>query len=107
NQLDEAHFPFAHRRGESFGIMPSIRVERTEYGCVSYAHREGAPPRATEFMMPNILRLKMLSCNAVPVQGAGVAWRVPIDDASQYTFGINYYPVAKEDRQRIAEEQQR
>ncbi len=108
NQLDEAHFPFAHRRGsDGFGEMPTIRVKRTEYGVAGYCERAGSNPRVTEFMMPNILRLKMLSCNAVPIPGNGVAWRVPIDDASQYTFGINYYAVAKEDKLRIAEEQQR
>jgi 5,5'-dehydrodivanillate O-demethylase oxygenase subunit len=108
NQLDEAHFAFTHRRTlDRIPEIPTISIRRTEYGVASYSDRPGRVPRVTEFMMPNILRLKIMLYVAVPLSGDGVAWRVPIDDASQYSFGVNLFPVAKTDRQRVLEEQQR
>jgi 5,5'-dehydrodivanillate O-demethylase len=106
NNLDEAHFAFTHRRGlDGFAEMADISVQRTDYGVASYCERSGSAPRITEFMMPNILRLPMLANNGI--RGNGVAWRVPIDDTAQYTFGVNHFPVAPEDRQRVIDEQRR
>src|SRR5262249_44680040 len=108
NQLDEAHFAFTHRKTlDRIPEIPTISIQRTEYGVASYSDRVGRVPRITEFMMPNILRLKIVLYVSVPLSGDGVAWRVPIDDASQYSFGVNHFPVAKADRQRVLEEKQR
>ena len=108
NQLDEAHFAFTHRKTlDRIPEIPRISIQRTEYGVASYSERVGRVPRITEFMMPNILRLKIVLYVSVPLSGDGVAWRVPIDDASQYSFGVNHFPVAKADRQRVLEEKQR
>jgi hypothetical protein len=109
NQLDEAHFAFTHRQILSDRIpeIPTITCKRTEYGVASYSERAGRAPRVTEFMMPNILRLKIILFVSKPIPGDGVAWRVPIDDACQYSFGINRFSVPPEDRERVLAEQQR
>jgi 5,5'-dehydrodivanillate O-demethylase len=108
NQLDEAHFAFTHRQTlDRIPEIPSITIKRTEYGVASYSERVGRVPRITEFMMPNILRLKMVLFVSTPIPGDGVAWRVPIDDTCQYSFGINRFSAAPEERERVLAEQQR
>ncbi len=108
NQLDESHFAFAHRTTlDRIPEIPAISVKRTRYGVASYSERPGRVPRVTEFMMPNILRLKIMLYVSTPLSGDGVAWRVPIDDTCQYSFGINHFAVAEADRAHVLAEKKR
>jgi 5,5'-dehydrodivanillate O-demethylase len=92
NQLDEAHVVFTHPVAFArIPEIPDIRIERTEFTAVSHCTRPGRGVRVTEFLVPNITRLKV----PTPFLGLdwadGVVWRVPIDDSKVLAYGINRF----------------
>jgi len=99
NQLDEVHVIFTHP--VAYGRLPEVprvRISRTEFTAVSHCSRPGRVDRVTEFLMPNILRFK----STTPYEGVNwadaVAWRVPRDDGTTFTFTINRFVTTEEGR---------
>jgi 5,5'-dehydrodivanillate O-demethylase len=94
NQLDEAHVTFVHQ--DAFyrvTDLPLIEARATEYGAMTSCPRPSGSVRVTHFLMPNITQLKSPGADREIDWTEYMVWRVPIDDHSHYTFGINYINV--------------
>ena len=94
NQLDEVHVSFVHRDAFHRVLdLPMVDARRTEYGAATYCPRPNGNVRVTHFLMPNVTQLKSPGADREIDWTEYVVWRVPIDDESHYTFGINYISV--------------
>ena len=100
NSVDEVHFNFTHRKScfSDAGlndVIPDIECEETEYGILRIGRR-GDVVRTSHIIMPNCMYSMV-----VDVLGGWtehLAWRVPIDEASHVTFGVNFIHRTGADR---------
>ena len=100
NSVDEVHFNFTHRTScfTDAGlndVIPDIECEETDYGILRIGRR-GNVVRKSHIIMPNCMYSMV-----VDVLGGWtehLAWRVPIDEASHVTFGVNFIHRADADR---------
>lgn len=92
NGIDEVHVNFTHSVGV-FGAsglneeVPQVQAEQTSYGLVAKGIRSDGRVRETQFLMPNILMLKL------PATAEGetdwrnyISWRIPITETLHMTF---------------------
>ena len=101
NQLDEVHVSFVHQDAFYRVIdLPVVDARPTEYGAATWCPRPNGSVRVTHFLMPNITLLKSPGADREIDWTEYVVWRVPIDDESHYTFGINYINVLGEAKRR-------
>lgn len=104
NCLDEVHVAFTHQTAfNRIKEIPVINIERTEFGAVSHCPRPGKGVRVTEFLMPNVTRLKSPSPDPAVRWADYIVWRVPIDDASHYGFGTHFIKLTGDVRRRYLE----
>lgn len=104
NLFDESHVAFTHRVAfRRILEMPAISYKRVENGAELYSARPGKGVRVRQFLMPNVLRLKIPSDDPEVFWSDYVNWRIPIDDESHLTFGVMYTNVTGELRQRFLE----
>lgn len=93
NHSDEVHVVFTHRNTNfsraGLRDVPSIEAEETDYGLRVVARYPNGNPRANQLLMPNIIMFK--SSPAAGDQGFSdrAAWRVPQDDDTHLSFGID------------------
>jgi 5,5'-dehydrodivanillate O-demethylase oxygenase subunit len=102
NQFDESHVNFTHPyQFRRIPELPTITYERTAFGAMLYSARPGKGVRARQFLMPNVLRLKVPSSDDPEVYWTDyVNWRVPVDDTAHYTFGLRYIDIRGAAKQR-------
>ena len=102
NQFDESHVNFTHPyQFRRIPELPVITYEKTDFGAMLFSARPGKGVRARQFVMPNVLRLKVPSSDDPEVYWTDyVNWRVPVDDTAHYTFGIRYIDVHGAARER-------
>jgi 5,5'-dehydrodivanillate O-demethylase len=94
NQFDESHVAFTHpNQFKRVLEMPIISYERTEFGALLLSERPGKGTRVRQFLMPNIMRLKIPTGDEEIYWTDYLNWRVPVDDTAHYTFGINYTDI--------------
>lgn len=111
NGVDEVHVNFTHSTGvfENSGLIeevPQIQAEETSYGLIEKAIRSGDRVRETQFLMPNMLMLKL----PPHVQGESdwrnyISWRVPISETLHMTFIVMGISVFGEDKEKFLENQ--
>ncbi len=93
NHSDEVHVVFTHRNTNfsraGLQEVPTIEAEETDYGLRIVARYPNGNPRANQLLMPNIIMFK--SSPAAGDQGFSdrAAWRVPQDDDTHLSFGID------------------
>lgn len=111
NSVDEVHFNFTHRKScfADAGlneVIPDIECEETEYGILRIGRRGGAV-RTSHILMPNCMYSMVV--DALGGWTEHLAWRVPIDEASHVTFGVNFVHRTGADREAYdaAKKQQR
>jgi 5,5'-dehydrodivanillate O-demethylase len=113
NHSDEVHVIFAHRHTAftQAGLVqvPLIEAEETEYGIRVVARFPNGNARANQLLMPNMIMFK-----SSPAKGDGsfsdrLAWRVPVDDDTHLSFGVDLRHVRGEaaERYRRAQEEER
>jgi hypothetical protein len=94
NQLDEVHIPFTHPIAfRAIPEVPRIELTRTDFAITAYTIRPKRDVRISEFLMPNITRLKLPSLYEGIEPADSVVWRVPVDEGRTISFGINRYQV--------------
>lgn len=101
NSVDEVHFNFTHRTScfADAGlndVIPDIECEETGYGILRIGRR-GEVVRKSHIIMPNCMYSMV-----VDVLGGWtehLAWRVPVDEASHVTFGVNFIHRCGADRE--------
>lgn len=101
NSVDEVHFNFTHRTScfAEAGlneVIPDIECEETDYGILRIGRR-GDVVRKSHILMPNCMYSMV-----VDVLGGWtehLAWRVPVDEASHITFGVNFIHRTRADRE--------
>jgi 5,5'-dehydrodivanillate O-demethylase oxygenase subunit len=93
NHSDEVHVVFTHRNTNfsraGLKDVPAIEAEETDYGLRVVARYPNGNPRANQLLMPNIIMFK--SSPAAGDQGFSdrAAWRVPQDDDTHLSFGVD------------------
>ncbi len=115
NHSDEVHVVFAHRNTAftraGLALVPEIEAEETDYGLRVTARAPNGNVRANQLLMPNIIMFK-----SSPAAGDGafsdrMAWRVPLDDNTHLSFGVDLRHVtgtaAERYREAQAEERER
>lgn len=111
NQFDESHVAFTHpHQFRRVPEMPTITYKKTEFGANLYSERPGKGVRVRQFLMPNIVRLKIPSTGGDDPEVYWtdyVAWRVPVDDSAHDTFGIHYVDIAGDVRDRYLARRER
>jgi 5,5'-dehydrodivanillate O-demethylase len=76
NQLDEVHITFTHPVAfRAIPEVPRIEVETTDFAVTSYTTRPNRDVRVTEFLMPNITRLKLPGLYEGIGPADSVVWR--------------------------------
>lgn len=93
NLFDESHVAFTHREAfRAIPEIPAITYERLPGAAILHSARPGKGVRTRQFLMPNVLRLRVPN-EEDPTWSDYINWRVPVDDASHDTFGIRHTPV--------------
>jgi 5,5'-dehydrodivanillate O-demethylase len=93
NHSDEVHVVFTHRNTNfsraGLREVPTIEAEETDYGLRVIARSPSGNVRANQLLMPNIIMFK--SSPAAGDQGFSdrAAWRVPQDDDTHLSFGVD------------------
>ena len=113
NHSDEVHVIFAHRHTAFTRVglseVPVIEAEETDYGIRVMAKYPNGKFRANQLLIPNILMFK--SSPSAGDQGFSdrCAWRVPVDDNSHLSFGVDLRHLQGEaaDRYRRAQAEQK
>lgn len=102
NLFDESHVAYTHPLlFNRIPEMPRITYKKGESEAVLYSERPGKGVRVRQFLMPNVLRLKVPSSEDPEVFWVDyVNWRVPIDDGVHDTFGVRYINVTGAARER-------
>lgn len=102
NHLDEVHVVFTHRNTvfTSAGLVdvPEVDGEETEYGVHVTARTPSGNVRANQVLMPNMIMFK-----STPHEGVfsdRLAWRVPLDDNSHLSFGLEMRHITGEQAER-------
>ncbi len=95
NHSDEVHVVFAHRHTAftkaGLALVPTIDAEETAYGMKVIARAPNGNVRSNQLLMPNMI---MFKSSPAPDKGDlgfsdRLAWRVPIDDDSHASFGVD------------------
>jgi 5,5'-dehydrodivanillate O-demethylase oxygenase subunit len=102
NLFDESHVAFTHPLAFSrIPEIPRITYKKNESDAFLYSERPGKGVRVRQFLMPNVLRLKVPSSEDPEVYWVDyVNWRLPIDDGAHDTFGVIYVNVTGAARER-------
>ncbi|MGH7035395.1 MAG: Rieske 2Fe-2S domain-containing protein [Stellaceae bacterium] len=109
NHSDEVHVVFTHRhtafaRAGLAGV-PAIEAEETDYGMRVVARYPNGNARANQLLMPNIIMFKSSPAKGDEGFSDRAAWRVPIDDDSHASFGIDLRHLRGEAATRYREAQ--
>ena len=111
NSVDEVHFNFVHRKSKFADVgltdeIPELTCEETDYGILRMGRR-GNRVRKSHILMPNCMYSMVV--DALGGWTEHLAWRVPIDEASHVTFGVNFIHRTGADREayNAARKQQR
>ena len=115
NHSDDVHVIFAHRdtafTRAGLSLVPTIEAEETEYGMRVVSRFSNGKSRVSQLLMPTILMFKSSPANGEEGFSDRCAWRVPIDDYSHLTFGVDFRrlhgPAAQRFRQAQIEEDHR
>ena len=107
NGVDEVHVNFTHSTHSTSGLfersglneeVPQVEAEETSYGLVVKGIRSDGRVRETQFLMPNILMLKL------PATAEGetdwrnyISWRIPVTDTLHMTFIVQGVAIAGTD----------
>jgi len=116
NHSDEVHVVFTHRHTAfahaGLSHLPLIEAEETEYGMRAVARFANGNARANQLLMPNIIMFKSSPTKGDDGFSDRAAWRVPLDDDSHLSFGIDlrhlkgdaakrYHAAQEEERERV------
>ncbi|HEX3972886.1 MAG TPA: Rieske 2Fe-2S domain-containing protein [Stellaceae bacterium] len=113
NHSDEVHVVFTHRNTNfsraGLRDVPSIEAEETAYGLRVVARYPNGNPRANQLLMPNIIMFKSSPAAGDAGFSDRAAWRVPQDDNTHLSFGIDLRHLTGDaaKRYRDAQAQQR
>jgi 5,5'-dehydrodivanillate O-demethylase len=113
NHSDEVHVVFTHRNTAfaraGLAQVPTIEAEETDYGLWVVARSPNGHARANQLLMPNIIMFKSSPAKGDAGFSDRAAWRVPVDDDTHLSFGVNLRHLrgdaAKRYREAQAEEQ--
>ncbi|HWE73408.1 MAG TPA: Rieske 2Fe-2S domain-containing protein [Stellaceae bacterium] len=93
NHSDEVHVVFTHRNTNfsraGLREVPTIEAEETEYGLRVIARAPSGNVRANQLLMPNIIMFKSSPTAGDASFSDRAAWRVPQDDDTHLSFGID------------------
>jgi len=112
NHSDEVHVIFTHRHTAfsraGLALVPIIEAEETEYGLWVVARYPNGNARANQLLMPNIIMFKSSPSKGDDGFSDRAAWRVPLDDDSHVSFGIDLRHLRGDaaKRYRAAQEEQ-
>ena len=92
NLFDESHVAYTHQYYfRKILEIPNISYQRIPEGAVLFSSRPGKGTRSRQFLLPNVLRLKVPAGDDPEIDWATyVNWRVPIDNHTHDTFGVRY-----------------
>jgi 5,5'-dehydrodivanillate O-demethylase len=117
NHSDEVHVIFTHRHTEfsraGLALVPQIEAEETDYGMRVVARYPNGNARANQLLMPNMIMFKSSPAKDKGDEGFSdrVAWRVPLDDDTHLSFGVDLRHItgaaAERYRAAVAEERER
>ena len=113
NHSDEVHVVFAHRNTAftrvGLSLVPVVEAEETEYGIKVYAKYPNGKARANQLLMPNILMFKSSPSAGDMGFSDRCAWRVPLDDNTHLSFGVDlrHLTGAAAERYRKAQAEQK
>jgi 5,5'-dehydrodivanillate O-demethylase len=109
NHSDEVHVIFTHRNTvfakAGLNQVPTIEAEETEYGMRVIARSPNGNERANQLLMPNMIMFKSSPAKGDESFSDRVAWRVPFDDNSHLSFGVDLRHVTGAAAQRYREAQ--
>ena len=109
NHSDEVHVIFTHRNTAfaraGLAQVPLIEAEETDYGMRVVARYPNGNARANQLLMPNIIMFKSSPAKGDEGFSDRAAWRVPVDDDSHVSFGIDLRHLRGEAAQRYREAQ--
>lgn len=104
NLFDESHVAFTHREFfREIPEIPTITYDRLPGAAMLHSARPGKGVRTRQFLMPNVLRLRVPTGEADARWCDYVNWRVPVDDGAHDTFGIRYVDLKGGARARYVE----
>lgn len=93
NHSDEVHVVFTHRNTAFSRVglkeVPLIDAEETDYGLRVVARYPNGNARANQLLMPNIIMFKSSPAKGDEGFSDRAAWRVPQDDDTHLSFGID------------------
>ena len=113
NHSDEVHVIFTHRHTEfaraGLALVPVIEAEETEHGLRVVARYPNGNARANQLLMPNMIMFKSSPAKGDEGFSDRVAWRVPLDDDTHASFGVDLRHLrgAAAERYRAAQEEVR
>ncbi|MGF6367943.1 5,5'-dehydrodivanillate O-demethylase [Paraburkholderia sp. RAU6.4a] len=106
NALDAIHVSYTHKQVfHKILDIPDLSVEEIAEGVVLFEDRHNGEIRISEWLAPNILRVKT-PFGEEQVEGEWIdywVWRVPIDDGSHYSFALTHVHVEGDARQQYLE----
>jgi len=109
NHSDEVHVIFTHRHTAfaraGLAQVPVIEADETDYGMRVVARYPNGNARANQLLMPNIIMFKSSPAKGDEGFSDRAAWRVPIDDDSHVSFGIDLRHLSGDAAQRYREAQ--
>ena len=111
NACDAAHVVFTHRDSrlavDELPLLPEITAEETEYGVETRVSTPGQPKWSLHFLMPNTNHFKASIRLRDPEAPKGVVsrllWRVPVDDETCISFGLDFAALAGEEAKKYRE----
>jgi 5,5'-dehydrodivanillate O-demethylase len=93
NHSDEVHVVFTHRNTNfsraGLRDVPTIEAEETDYGLRVIARAPNGNARANQLLMPNIIMFKSSPTAGDAGFSDRAAWRVPQDDNTHLSFGVD------------------
>jgi 5,5'-dehydrodivanillate O-demethylase len=113
NHSDEVHVIFTHRNTAfaraGLDQVPVIEAEETDYGMRVVARAPNGNVRANQLLMPNMIMFKSSPAPGDAGFSDRVAWRVPLDDDTHVSFGVDLRHVtgAAAERYRAAQAAER
>lgn len=115
NHSDEVHVIFTHRHTAftraGLALVPVIEAEETDYGLRVVARYPNGNARANQLLMPNIIMFKSSPAKGDAGFSDRAAWRVPVDDDTHVSFGVDLRHLkgdaAKRYREAQAQERER
>jgi 5,5'-dehydrodivanillate O-demethylase oxygenase subunit len=104
NACDAAHVVFTHRDSRlavnELPPLPEVTAEETEYGVETKVNTPGQPNGSLHFLMPNTNHFKASIRLRDPEAPKGTVsrllWRVPVDDVTCISFGLDFATLTAE-----------